>query len=76
MLPMPFSLGGLWACGGDSSADEPAAAGRPEFVVKTFDLYETESGLSPMNLIADGRTIRYDGTNGTGLVWPTADRRD
>ncbi len=73
MLPMLLSLGGLWACGGDSSADEPAVAGRPEFVVKTFDLYENESVLSPMNLIADGQTIRYDGTNGTGLVWSAAD---
>ena len=73
LLAMMSAIGGLWACSKDDSGTETASTGRPEFVVKTFDLYENETALSPMNIVSDGRTVRYDGTNGSGWIWTVVD---
>ena len=72
VLPL-LLIGSMWSCSKDDSGPESMATGRPEFVVKTFDLYENETLLSPMNIAGDGQTVRYDGTNGSGWIWTVVD---
>lgn len=72
VLPI-LLVGSLWACGKEDSGAGSVASGRPEFILKTFDLYENETLLSPMNIVSDGQTVRYDGANGSDWIWKVVD---